>query len=676
MSPLSPPRHQLMSCRAKVLTCLASHYQPPRTATLSLKEATTLLRELLVSVPNSLSAREALISAASLLALTIHETDDGIPTEDDTKLWSGQVGELSREALQLAEDVASAKMDKMKAANQEAAAALTPALAETFLLLASTAIEVSKIAPTLADVEAHLELAEQALDQASNMASVAQGHNIRSSSTTFNLLTRVQLVSGRASLERLRHTFVLGAPLDEDEFRSVMTDMNNLCSETKERAKKLKGSKAATATTLAYEAVKQYGDAKALYASLLRLVWRKRKVEEIRSRKHSVASNHSKDGSRKGSQTGDGLIPRAGGHRTSSHKASSAMDAAYIIREEEELDNFDSSRRPSAHSTSGESAASEESQTQAPSLRRKSSQPLTPIPDGHSVTSFISPFRSSIALPPAGNLSPLNVPASPLSPGRKGSWLPVTSEGAPSRGRRQSSMSQPLVGPDGISAWTRKASVITLAADEQAQGLVSSTQLALSAWQLLESAVKQHKLALSLLASTDLPSAQLARAKADVLIAVASSSLFMATLAPRVPIAAEKKTSLLVTAEVYATWAAREVGWSFLIEGTREAKLADRRTNSWRADESGKRAVMTLVRIWWYRAVTSERVDVDTKIGAKDAVERVVKRMKEREGVRDGDVVRFRVGLARVEGEMDAAEVLFWRSVSRILRGGAGFVMS
>jgi hypothetical protein len=659
----------ILTSRAKVLTTLATHYQPPFVAARSLKESTGLLREILISAPSSLTVREALVTASSLHALTLHETDDVVISEDATKLWDGKVGQLSREALSLAEDVASAKMDKMKATNQEAAAALTPALAETFLLLASTAIEVSKIAPSLADVESHLELADQALDQASNMASVAQTHNIRSSSSSVNLLTRIQLLSGRASLERLRHTFILGSALDEDEFRNVMTDMNNLCSETRDRIKKLKGSKAAAATTLAYEAVKMYGDAKALYASLLRLVWRKRKVEEIRSRKHSLVSNSSKEGSRRGSQVSDGhlnVVPEAT-RRASSRKASSVMDAAYIIREDEELD----ARRPSAHSTSGESAQSDEGHTQAPSLRRKSSQPLAPIPDGRSVTSFTSPFRGSMALPSVGH-----GPPSPMSPGRKGSWLPTSSEAQAGRGRRQSSMSQPLVGPDGISAWTRKASVITLAVDEEAEGIVSSAQLALSAWQLLESAVKQHKLALNLLSATDLAPAPLARAKSDVLYAIANSSLFMATLSSRVPIAAEKKTSLLATAEIYATWAAREVGWSFLIEGTQEAKLADRRTNSWRADESGKRAVMTLVRIWWYRAVTSERIDVDTKIGAKDAVERVVKRMKDHEGVRDGDVVRFRVGLASVEGEMDAAEVLFWRSVSRILRGGAGFVMS
>lgn len=260
--------------------------------------------------------------------------------------------------------------------------------------------------------------------------------------------------------------------------------------------------------------------------------------------------------------------------------------------------------------------------------------------------------------------------------GRRGSWLPSGSDATVGRHRRQSSMSAPLVGPDGTSEWSRKASVISLSGEGDVTDTIPSADLAGSAWQLLEAAIKQYKLALSILSTSDLPAAQLARAKTDTLTNIAYSSLFMASLAPRLAIANEKRTSLLVTSEVYATWAAREVGWSLLIEGTKEAQLADRRTNSWRADESGKRSVMLLVRVWWYRAVTTESIDVDTKTAAKDAVEVVVRRMKDREGVRDGDVVRFKGWLGKFEGEMEQAETLFWRSVSTILRGGAGFVMS
>jgi hypothetical protein len=237
-------------------------------------------------------------------------------------------------------------------------------------------------------------------------------------------------------------------------------------------------------------------------------------------------------------------------------------------------------------------------------------------------------------------------------------------------------MSGSVADSEGTTAWSRKASIIALAVEETAEGLVPSSKLAENAWELLDSAVKQYKAALSLISATDLPANYMAQAKTETLYAIAYCSLFMASLAPRLSIAAEKKISLLVTSEVYSTWAAREVGWSFLIEGTKESQLADRRTNSWRADESGKRAVMLLLRTWWFRAVTTDSIDVDTKVAAKDAVEVVVRRMKDKEGVKDGDVVRYRAGVTRVEGEMDGAEALFWRSVARILRGGAGFVMS
>lgn len=84
---------------------------------------------------------------------------------------------------------------------------------------------------------------------------------------------------------------------------------------------------------------------------------------------------------------------------------------------------------------------------------------------------------------------------------------------------------------------------------------------------------------------------------------------------------------------------------------------------------------MLLVRIWWYRAVTSQTIDVDTKSHAKDAVETVVKRMKDKEAAKEGDVFRLTHWLYTQERELDTAEGLFWRSICRILRGGPRFVM-
>ena len=640
------PRGQ--HAKVKVLVQLAMNYQPARTSVLSLKEATSLLREIIKLAPKSVSARETLAQACSLLSSTLQDISDDV--DDEHKIWDGQIGMLAREALQNLEDVAADKMDRMRTLQQDEAAEQASAMAETFLALSSAAITVSSLAPDLATVELHVELAEQALDQASNMATVAAAARVKSSTSSTNLITRVQLASGRSSLERLRHTFILGVELDEDDFRSLTTDMSMLATECRERAVKLKGSKSAAASSLAWEATRQLGEAKVLYASLLRLVWRKRR-------------------------------PRKSSHEKGGRKLSGRSDLAdTTIQEEEEEEEDEGKIRSKVDPRKGSannrlsvdfrrgSSNRRDSETTSRSVQPRRQSSMASYRD----SSVVSSFSRSEPRYGSGSSGSVSIPQI----GRRGSWLPASGDSIIGRDRRLSSMSAPLVGPDGISAWNRKASVITLGVEDEAAGSVSSAELANSAWQLLEAAIKQFKLALSLLSTSDLPAAQLARAKTDTLNDIAYTSLFMASLAPRLPIAMDKRTSLLVTCEVYATWAAREVGWSFLIEGTREAQLADRRTNSWRADESGKRAVMLLVRVWWHRAVTTDSIDVDTKTAAKDAVEVVVRRMKDREGVRVGDVIRFTSWVGRQEGEMDQAEMLLWKSVGRILRGGAGFVMS
>ncbi|WVR04585.1 hypothetical protein IAU60_001593 [Kwoniella sp. DSM 27419] len=650
---LRPQDKKAMLGRAKVLINLATNYQPPRVATASLREAVTSLRELTQLAPLSLTARETLAQGCALLSTTLHDTDENI--EDERATWEGEVGSLARESLARIEEVAGDKMDRLRALNTNEAAQQAPAMAEMFLALAQTAVTVSSLAVDLTSVELHIELAEQALDQASNMATVAASSRVKSSTSSANLITRVQLASGASSLERLRHTFHLGVELDEDDFRALISDMSMLATECRERAAKLKGSKAAAAATLAWEAIKQLGDAKTLYANLLRLVWRNRKP-----RRKSLAPSVN--------------TPR----RMSTRNGS--LDVP--IREEDEESEDGLAKAEAASEGRRESTSSNGSRTQG---SRKGSSALHSVSEGVA-TNFAAPrsrfSRGSISIPQTG---------------RRGSWLPSPSDAG--RTRRRSSIglggsvstvtsNEPrarrassiggggaLVGPDGISAWNRKASVISLGSDDGGAG-VSSSELAKNAWSLLEGSIKQYKLALSVLNNADLPHARLAQAKNETLIAIAYVSLFMASLAPRLAIAAEKRASLMVTAEVYSTWAAREVGWSFLIEGTQAAQLADRRTNSWRGDEAGKRAVLLLVRIWWHRAVTTESIDVQTKATAKDAVETVVRRMRDKEGATQGDVCRMRYWLHKQEGEMDQAESLFWRSSARILRGGSGFVMS
>lgn len=47
--------------------------------------------------------------------------------------------------------------------------------------------------------------------------------------------------------------------------------------------------------------------------------------------------------------------------------------------------------------------------------------------------------------------------------------------------------------------------------------------------------------------------------------------------------------------------------------------------------------------------------------------------MRDREGVMEGDEVRFKAWLKRYDRDMDQAEEAFWTSVGRILSGGEGF---
>ncbi|KAK6903815.1 hypothetical protein L486_03382 [Kwoniella mangroviensis CBS 10435] len=664
---LRPQDKKAMLGRSKVLLNLATNYQPPRVATQSLRDAVSTLRELVKLAPLSLTARETLGQACGLLASTLHELDDNV--EDEKHIWESEIGQLARESLQFLEDVAGDKMDRMRDLGPNEAAQQSPAMAEMFLSLSSAAVFVSSLAIDLNLVDLHIELAEQALDQASNMATVAAAARIKSSTSSANLITRVQLASGASSLERLRHTFHLGVDLDEDDFRALIQDMSMLATECRERAAKLKGSKASAAATLAWEAIRQLGDAKTLYANLLRLVWRKRGPRRRSTSKNTPIGTPRRMSTRNGS-----------------------LDAPTIQEEDEEEQTGGTPRKDSDPKSVGRRESTSSTGSRGQGSRKGSI--LGAVSEDAEVSNFHSArgrlSRPSISIPQTG---------------RRGSWLPSPAESGGATGgrtRRRSSLGfgsgpsvlpppspevrsrrissigggGPLVGPDGISAWNRKASVISLGSEDEAQGLVPSSELARSAWQLLEGAVKQYKLALSVLNGSDLPNAQLAKAKNETLTAIAYCSLFMASLAPRLQVAAEKRTSLLVTAEVYSTWAAREVGWSFLIEGTQAAQLADRRTNSWRADEAGKRAVMLLVRAWWHRAVTTESIDVNTKTSAKDAVETVIRRMKDKEGATAGDVARMRYWLAKQEGDMDGAESLFWRSTARILRGGSGFVMS
>ncbi len=119
----------------------------------------------------------------------MQETND--EGDDEQKVWDGQIGILAREALQNLEDVAAGKMDRMRSLRQEEASEQAPAIADTFLVLSSAVVTVSSLAPDLPTVDLHVELAEQALDQASNMATIAAAARVKSATSSANLVTRV-----------------------------------------------------------------------------------------------------------------------------------------------------------------------------------------------------------------------------------------------------------------------------------------------------------------------------------------------------------------------------------------------------------------------------------------------------------------------------------------------------
>ncbi|BEI86506.1 hypothetical protein CcaverHIS002_0607930 [Cutaneotrichosporon cavernicola] len=192
---------------------------------------------------------------------------------------------------------------------------------------------------------------------------------------------------------------------------------------------------------------------------------------------------------------------------------------------------------------------------------------------------------------------------------------------------------------------------------------VSNTGNTAVQWNELAIAGKGYKLALSLLSGANLAPYECARRKSDLLFAIASAALARAELAPRLtPMTARNspgsyfsptaphaspeslcslrlmsyrtytrastyprssrivpatprpdprsgmrttgEAALRATAEVYAAWAAREVGWSAVIDP--KGRVVDRRTGSAAADEAGLRAVLLAVRVWWIRAVAGD----------------------------------------------------------------------
>jgi hypothetical protein len=215
--------------------------------------------------------------------------------------------------------------------------------------------------------------------------------------------------------------------------------------------------------------------------------------------------------------------------------------------------------------------------------------------------------------------------------------------------------------------------------EEEDFPVLSASQLAEKAWNLLSSSVKNFKISLSLLKPTSTTTSNLLTPaastrsspssengptsssstppialntlqRAQLLLSISSASYFRASLAPRVAAAKTGRTSLLVTAEVYASWAAKELSLDYLIDD-----LPNGTNGGWQAGlgssasglvgvqtELGLRAVFVLMRTIWHKAVTGKEGEVhkEEKRMAKERVEHIVRRLKSELSVGQNDVTR------------------------------------
>lgn len=549
---------------------------------------------------------------------------------------------------------------------------------DALMSLASSAMQVGNLGPTSVLSDEYYAIVELALDRASASVINAKPPSGMETSISNPFLTQIHLMSCEASIARIQHLFALGGSVDEDEFKAVISDLEVLSDRERSRAKSMRGTKAAAASTAAFFTLKQLADTRYQYACLLRQIWRKRKTLPPNLRRTSTSSigSSGSDGSSRRSSVdvvhkgGPPFVLPANRNTSKSGPPRTLSYADDTIPEVDETS--EGSPRGSASSelkNNDEFPATPLEALPVPAVPRPGgnhslspAEPMSPRRSDHSLLkrpSFISPFDSEAALTAGGLVNPRG-----SCEQRRGSWMPSGDLQA-IRARRLSSIGLAKQDPS-VSAWNRKASVISIASEEGAPYTTSSA-LVSAAWNILGDAIKEYKVALTILSSSHLLASDLAQRKSEVLLAIADASLFRASLAPRLSVAAEKRTSMLVAAEVYATWAAREVGWASAIEGTKESQIADKRTSSWRADEAGRMAVLTLLRAWWYRAASGPPGEGEVRVAAKDAVDKVTRRLAERNGASDTLVAKFRYKLLKNDGDLDTAENLFWSSVRQNL---------
>ncbi|GHJ87346.1 hypothetical protein NliqN6_3748 [Naganishia liquefaciens] len=670
-----PDQAEALIGKCRVVVALADCYQPVKVALIELKNVLGLLQD--AQKDGTVKRRPKTITlqakALMLLSSLLHELEHDGAVPSIPRIWKSEIGDTARQAMRLCEEVAEILISEAECAPRGTRKSATAKAIDGLMSLANSALQVGNLAPTQVMSDKYYAIVELALDRASTLILDAMPSSSLESSISNPFLTQIHLVSCGATIARSQHHFALGGSVNEDEFKDVISDLQVLSHRERIRAKSLRGNKAAAASTSAFYSLKQLADTRYRYACLLRQIWRKRKALPPSLRKTSTSSigSSGSDGSSRRSSVD---VTHKAGPRRNGSKSAPSRSLSYggdTIPEMDETSDdgprgLNSAKLPHNGEESVASPLESLSASFIPALPIQSPsatvETMSPRRTEHSLLkrpSFISPFDSEAALTAGGLAS--NCLAFEQ---RRGSWMP-SGDFQAIRARRLSSIG--LAKQDAsISAWNRKASVLSISFDEGMPNVTSSA-LVTAAWNALGEAVKEYKISLTILSNTHFLSSDLAQRKSETLLAIADASLFKASLAPRLSVAAEKRTSLLVAAEVYATWAAREVGWASVIEGSKEAQATDKRTSSWRADEAGRMAVLTLLRVWWYRAASGPRREVDVRAAAKDAAEKVTRRLADRNGDSETLVAKFRYKILKNDGDLDTAENLFWSNVRQNL---------
>jgi hypothetical protein len=420
------------------------------------------------------------------------------------------------------------------------------------------------------------------------------------------LFTHIQLVGARIAAHRLAFYSLW----EEVSWDDLLSEVSTLASQTRELAQRLRGSRGAAAAEQAAEAVKLLADVRVMYAASL--------------------------GRDPPPPTPGVLSARSSTFATSPISATLATPLSAEFSPPDPTPGLSLSSGSWSSSTTGSPPIPEEPEED---------DSLAPaIPDPASVT---SPRKRAPPPPPLKLAQRPPRPILPLSPLNP----------------------QPALSPLNPARQSMRPRLVRASGFPKSPGLLDTPLPPTQAqWNELAAAGKGYKLALSLLSAANLPGHERARRKSDLLFAVASTALSRAELAPRLaptpgniprsasgsyfsptaphaspeslrslrqlasrtyarstyprsprvvpptprpdPRSGTRTTgaaALRATAEVYAAWAAREVGWSAVIDP--KGRVADRRTGAAGADEAGLRAVLLALKVWWVRAVAGDGDD-------------------------------------------------------------------